>query len=152
MSELFKGINSIWFRLFDHRGFLNGEIQYLLRELEQKRSDKEVQELFTILENITNIRDTQINHAKQLIDSLYPPARVDLGQALQTAKAIEDIEAKYKENTALVDSRQKRQLEWEQFIEGISDNCLQIDKKFELEEEKLKDFYKDLQQKLQLDK
>lgn len=87
-----------------------------------------------------------------MIDSLYPPARVDLGQALQTAKAIEDIEAKYKENTALVDSRQKRQLEWEQFIEGISDNCLQIDKKFELEEEKLKDFYKDLQQKLQLDK
>ncbi|RZF46262.1 hypothetical protein LSTR_LSTR016347, partial [Laodelphax striatellus] len=51
----------IWSRLFDHRPFLSGEIQYFIKEFEEKRSDREVENLFKTLETVSEIKDNQID-------------------------------------------------------------------------------------------
>ncbi|CAB0014408.1 unnamed protein product [Nesidiocoris tenuis] len=55
--------SDIWFRLFDHRPFLSGEIKQFVKDFEESRGDQEVARLFDALEWATDVRDSQVDHA-----------------------------------------------------------------------------------------
>lgn len=152
LADILKDTHSIWQRLFDHKGFLNGEIQYALREYEQKRNDQEVENLFAIVENIADIKDTQIDKSKQLIDSTFPQIQLDLVRADHMLKSIEELEQKHKENNTLEQRREKRKAEWRKFVEEITEHCSEIDESFIEKEDELQEFYRDLERKLHLTK
>lgn len=57
----FPDIFDAYGRLFNHRPFVQGEIRHFVKEFEEKRSDREVENVFKILEQVTELRDCEID-------------------------------------------------------------------------------------------
>ncbi|GJQ65769.1 hypothetical protein Trydic_g11947 [Trypoxylus dichotomus] len=150
MSDIVKDFGVIWSRLFDHRPFLNGEIHYTLHEFENLRNDTEVESLFLLLEQITDIKTTQIDRVKQAVDLTIKPSTETLAKALNICEKIAQSEEKYKKDPSLELCRQSRKVEWEKFVDEISYRCKRLDNTFEEKEEELQEFYRDLERKLNL--
>ncbi|CAK1601784.1 unnamed protein product [Parnassius mnemosyne] len=152
MSELSREIGEIWTRLFDHRPFLNGEIKFMLKEFEEKRGDREVENLFSILENLTDIKDTQVERISKSGKTGLPILSEKLVQGLQLCEEIEkdycQIQQVCKQKRCA--NQEKRQKEWDQFIDDMNFKCQRIDNTFEEKEEELRDLYADLNHKLNI--
>ncbi|CAH0405506.1 unnamed protein product [Chilo suppressalis] len=151
MTELSREIGEVWTRLFDHRPFLNGEIKFMLREFEEKRGDREVENLFFILEKVTEIKDSQVEKIKKGSETL-PIFSEKLGQALQLCESItnEYLNVNEEAEKKITENREKRQKEWDQFIDDMNFKCKRIDNAFEEKEEELRDLYADLNHKLNI--
>jgi len=78
INKVCQDSNSLYSRLFDHRPFLNGEIQHFVREFEDKKGNRDIQSLLKSLENISelnsdlkaNIGDTASTAITNLIESI----------------------------------------------------------------------------------
>ncbi|KAI5639754.1 organelle biogenesis, muted-like protein domain-containing protein [Phthorimaea operculella] len=141
MTELSREIGEVWARLFDHRPFLNGEIKFMLKEFEEKRGDREVENLFAILEKLTEIKDTQVDKIRKGGEAL-PVLNEKLEQVLQLC---DGVEKNYLEHQKIaeqkrIENRKKREKEWDQFIDDMNFKCKRIDNAFEEKEEELRDF------------
>ncbi|XP_034831738.1 biogenesis of lysosome-related organelles complex 1 subunit 5 [Maniola hyperantus] len=152
MTELSREIGEVWSRLFDHRPFLSGEIKFMLKEFEEKRGDREVENLFAILENLTDIKDTQVEKISKSSVAALPVLAEKLDQAL---KLSDEIEKDYLELQEVIKKKkaenfEKRQKEWDQFIDDMNFKCQRIDNTFEEKEEELRDLYADLNHKLNI--
>ncbi|XP_063357612.1 biogenesis of lysosome-related organelles complex 1 subunit 5 isoform X2 [Cydia amplana] len=147
-------IGEVWARLFDHRPFLNGEIKFMLKEFEEKRGDREVENLFFILEKVTDIKDSQVDKIKKGSEAALPVLSEKLNQALQLCEAVEadylEVQKTFEQKQA--ENREKRQKEWDQFIDDMNFKCQRIDNAFEEKEEELRDLYADLNHKLNITK
>ncbi|CAH2239511.1 jg21518 [Pararge aegeria aegeria] len=145
-------ISEVWSRLFDHRPFLSGEIKFMLREFEEKRGDREVENLFAIVENLTEIKDTQVERISKNSIAALPVLAEKLEQALKLSDQIEkdylELQKINKEKKAK--NFEKRQKEWDQFIDDMNFKCQRIDNTFEEKEEELRDLYADLNHKLNI--
>ncbi|CAG9581216.1 unnamed protein product [Danaus chrysippus] len=152
MTELSREISEIWSRLFDHRPFLNGEIKFMLKEFEEKRGDREVENLFAILEKLTDIKDTQLEKVEKASKTALPVLAEKLNQALQLSEEIETdyLQLQEKSKQKLAENKEKRQKEWDQFIDDMNFKCQRIDNTFEEKEEELRDLYADLKHKLNI--
>ncbi|CAH2239512.1 biogenesis of lysosome-related organelles complex 1 subunit 5 isoform X1 [Pararge aegeria] len=152
MTELSREISEVWSRLFDHRPFLSGEIKFMLREFEEKRGDREVENLFAIVENLTEIKDTQVERISKNSIAALPVLAEKLEQALKLSDQIEkdylELQKINKEKKAK--NFEKRQKEWDQFIDDMNFKCQRIDNTFEEKEEELRDLYADLNHKLNI--
>ncbi|XP_049883794.1 biogenesis of lysosome-related organelles complex 1 subunit 5 [Pectinophora gossypiella] len=151
MTELSREIGEVWKRLFDHRPFLNGEIKFMLKEFEEKRGDREVENLFAILEKLTDIKDTQVDKIKRSGEAL-PILSEKLDQVLQQCEEVEKTYIEFQKQTELkrIENRVKREKEWDQFIDDMNFKCKRIDNAFEEKEEELRDLYADLNHKLNI--
>ncbi|XP_041975926.1 biogenesis of lysosome-related organelles complex 1 subunit 5 isoform X1 [Aricia agestis] len=151
MTELSREIGEVWFRLFDHRPFLKGEIKFMLKEFEEKRGDREVENLFNVIESLTDIKDTQIDRIVKSSAAL-PVLGEKLGQTLQLSNQVEkdylEIQKDFEKKRA--ERKLKRDQEWTQFIDDMNFKCQRIDNTFEEKEEELKDLYADLNHKLNI--
>ncbi|XP_022117400.1 biogenesis of lysosome-related organelles complex 1 subunit 5 [Pieris rapae] len=152
MTELSREIGEVWSRLFDHRPFLNGEIKFLLKEFEEKRGDREVENLFNILENITDIKDTQVDKIHRIGSTALPVLSEKLQQALLLTDDIEKVYTDKQKDCAKkrLENKEKRKIEWDQFIDDMNFKCQRIDNTFEEKEEELRDLYADLNHKLNI--
>ncbi|XP_075970354.1 biogenesis of lysosome-related organelles complex 1 subunit 5 [Anticarsia gemmatalis] len=152
MTELSREIGEIWSRLFDHRPFLNGEIKFMLKEFEEKRGDREVENLFSILEKLTDIKDSQVEKIKKSGETGLPILTEKLEQALQLSEEVEKeyLECHKVNEKKRQENREKRQKEWDQFIDDMNFKCQRIDNTFEEKEEELRDLYADLNHKLNI--
>ncbi|CAK1544555.1 unnamed protein product [Leptosia nina] len=140
MTELSREIGEIWSRLFDHRPFLNGEIKFMLKEFEEKRGDREVENLFSILEDITEIKDTQVDKISRISTTGLPVLKEKLQQALDLTEIIDkDYKEIEKESEKKrLENKEKRKEEWDQFIDDMNFRCKRIDNTFEEKEEELR--------------
>ncbi|XP_061708588.1 biogenesis of lysosome-related organelles complex 1 subunit 5 isoform X2 [Cydia pomonella] len=147
-------VGEVWARLFDHRPFLNGEIKFMLKEFEEKRGDREVENLFFILEKVTDIKDSQVDKIKKGSEAALPVLSEKLNQALQLCERIETdyLEVQKTCEQKRAENREKRQKEWDQFIDDMNFKCQRIDNAFEEKEEELRDLYADLNHKLNITK
>lgn len=152
MTELSREIGEIWSRLFDHRPFLNGEITFMLKEFEEKRGDREVENLFSILEQLTDIKDSQVEKIKKSGEAGLPVLTEKLAQALELSENLEKEYLSYHQvnEQKRQENRDKRQKEWDQFIDDMNFKCQRIDNTFEEKEEELRDLYADLNHKLNI--
>lgn len=103
-------ISKVWDRLFEQKGFLNGEINFFLREFEviiqgthhwnaniwnnfqEKRGDTEIDNLFKSIEVITDIKDTQINRLIESGNEKAVVANQQLSEALKLYKDFVELE------------------------------------------------------------
>ncbi|KAK7789587.1 hypothetical protein R5R35_009953 [Gryllus longicercus] len=150
MAAVVKDTGEIWARLFDHRPFLSGEIKFVLNEYEEKRSDREVERLFRILEHVTEIKETQIERVKLVSDIHLPTLNANLEVAVSMCNRILEKEENHRLNTTLIAKQEIRKTEWENFIEDMTHKCGKIDTAFEEKEKELREFYFDLEKKLYL--
>nr|XP_037278058.1 biogenesis of lysosome-related organelles complex 1 subunit 5-like isoform X2 [Rhipicephalus microplus] len=89
-----KDITEIYSRLFDHKPFLQGEIKFFVKEFEEKRGDREVQKLFEMLEDVTEVRETQIDRACRASDQGLCSLAGNLEVALSMCHRILEAEDK----------------------------------------------------------
>ncbi|KAL0851383.1 hypothetical protein ABMA28_007199 [Loxostege sticticalis] len=152
MTEMSREVGEVWSRLFDHRPFLNGEIKFMLKEFEEKRGDREVENLFSILEKLTEIKDSQVEKINKSAENSLPVLSEKLEQALQLCENIEKDCLTIHEDSEQkrLEKREKRQKEWDQFIDDMNFKCKRIDNAFEEKEEELRDLYTDLNHKLNI--
>ncbi|XP_023947389.2 biogenesis of lysosome-related organelles complex 1 subunit 5 isoform X1 [Bicyclus anynana] len=152
MTELSREISEVWSRLFDHRPFLNGEIKFMLKEFEEKRGDREVENLFAILENLTDIKDTQVEKITKSSVAVFPVLLEKLDQAVKLSEEVEKdyLELQKINQKKKAENFEKRQKEWSQFIDDMNFKCQRIDNTFEEKEEELRDLYADLNHKLNI--
>ncbi|XP_053615811.1 biogenesis of lysosome-related organelles complex 1 subunit 5 isoform X2 [Plodia interpunctella] len=152
MTELSREIGEVWSRLFDHRPFLNGEIKFILKEFEEKRGDREVENLFSILETLTETKDNQADKIKKSGEPALPLLSEKLEQALHLCEEVEKeyIDIQKRSEQKRLENQEKRQKEWDQFIDDMNFKCKRIDNAFEEKEEELRDLYADLNHKLNI--
>jgi hypothetical protein len=150
MSDISKDIGTIWNRQFDHRSFLCGEISFMLQEFEQKRNDTEVDYLFKAIENITDIKDTEVDRFKQAVDQALPETNNELQKALTVCNQFVDVENKYKESEYLESAKQQRKIEWETFMDYITTSYSEINSLAENKSESLQKLYSEIEKKLHI--
>lgn len=119
----------------------------MLREFEQKRNDREVDNLFRTIEDITDIKDTEIDRFKQTANHVEN-LNENLEKALDICINISELEEIYKQDTTLEDSRAKRKEIWKKFMDGITSKYSDINTNFEAKEEELVKFYEEIENKL----
>ncbi|XP_022822466.1 biogenesis of lysosome-related organelles complex 1 subunit 5 isoform X2 [Spodoptera litura] len=126
----------------------------MLKEFEEKRGDREVENLFSILEKLTDIKDSQAEKIIKTGETGLPVLKEKLEQALQLSA---EVEKDYLDSRKVYEQRrqelkEKRQKEWDQFIDDMNFKCQRIDNTFEEKEEELRDLYADLNHKLNIAK
>ncbi|KAG5885813.1 hypothetical protein JTB14_001420 [Gonioctena quinquepunctata] len=147
MSGVVRDVGKVWDRLFDHKGFLSGEIAFMLREFEQKREDKEVDTLFRVIENLTEIKDTGVDRLQQ-IEERVEKVNEDLRRALSVCSEFSDLENRIKQDTTIEDKRLERKIIWEEFMDGITSTYSEINSNSEAKEEELTKLFEDIEKKL----
>ncbi|XP_046736535.1 biogenesis of lysosome-related organelles complex 1 subunit 5 [Diprion similis] len=150
MASVAKDAGEIWSRLFDHRPFVQGEINFFVREFEEKRGDREVERLFKILEYSTELGQSQFGRTEQLGDCHLPSLKANLDVALSMCQRVLEKEDKADHENKLRANREARKGQWLKFINDMSDKCEKVDKTFEEKEEELREFYADLEEKLHI--
>ncbi|XP_073957527.1 biogenesis of lysosome-related organelles complex 1 subunit 5-like isoform X2 [Choristoneura fumiferana] len=126
----------------------------MLKEFEERRGDREVENLFSILEKLTEIKDTQVDKIKKGSETALPVLNEKLDQALQLCEEVEKNYLKVQQvcEQKRTENHEKRQKEWDQFIDDMNFKCQRIDNAFEEKEEELRDLYADLNHKLNITK
>ncbi|KAF5287244.1 hypothetical protein FQR65_LT12288 [Abscondita terminalis] len=114
----------------------------------QKRSDIEVDHLFSILEKVADIKGTQINRLKESVDFSLLDVDENLQEALKICHSVNDLETVYQQDSATELARNSRKVEWENFIDSMSIQCEEIDNAFEQKQKELETLYIDLENKL----
>jgi len=142
----FEDITEVHARLFNHRPFLQGEVKHFLREFEEKRGDREVENIFSCLERVSELRDLGL---PGLITSATSNRSTNLVANLQVAESmlgriLEQGETGEVEKT-LVASREAREKEWTNFLQEVQDRCKKIDQSFKEQEDSIRKKYQDLE-------
>ncbi|XP_045481569.1 biogenesis of lysosome-related organelles complex 1 subunit 5 [Harmonia axyridis] len=140
-SIITRDVGNIWKRLFDHTHFLNGEISYILNEFELKREDTEVTTLFSIVESITDLRDTGVNKLSKALDDNLDELNQKLTHSLSLSQKVLDLETKYKEDTTIEDCKKERKVVWELFMDDITEKYSEINSTFDQKEAELRNHY-----------
>ncbi|XP_023947390.2 biogenesis of lysosome-related organelles complex 1 subunit 5 isoform X2 [Bicyclus anynana] len=124
----------------------------MLKEFEEKRGDREVENLFAILENLTDIKDTQVEKITKSSVAVFPVLLEKLDQAVKLSEEVEKdyLELQKINQKKKAENFEKRQKEWSQFIDDMNFKCQRIDNTFEEKEEELRDLYADLNHKLNI--
>ncbi|XP_019867373.1 biogenesis of lysosome-related organelles complex 1 subunit 5 [Aethina tumida] len=150
MSNIVQDVSKIWSRLFDHKAFVGGEISFTLQEFEKKRGENEVDKLFTTIEVIADLRDSQVDRLKEAIDDTVPNTFNDIEEALYLCENFSKLEEQYKKDTTLADNHQKRKTELNKFMDDITNKYTEINSNFENKKQELKKIYEDLENQLKL--
>ncbi|XP_050313827.1 biogenesis of lysosome-related organelles complex 1 subunit 5 [Anthonomus grandis grandis] len=141
-------IARIWDRLFEQKCFLSREIDFLLKEFESKRKDIEVDSIFKTIENITDIKNTQINNLNEIVNEKAIDSNQKLSESLNICNQFMELENIYAENAFLEETRSKRKLQWEKIMDKITSEYSQINIEFEEKERLAKEHHKNLELKL----
>ncbi|KOX74262.1 Protein Muted like protein, partial [Melipona quadrifasciata] len=147
---IFIDTSEIWSRLFRHRPFIQGEITFFLREFQEKRGDREVERLFKLLEYSTELKESQLDRAEQLGDCHLPSLKANVDVALSMCERVLQREQDFDTDIALQENREIRKLEWEKFVNDMSEKCEKVNQTFDEKENEIKEFYIDLERKLHI--
>ncbi|KAK9306572.1 hypothetical protein QLX08_002768 [Tetragonisca angustula] len=150
MASIIRDTSEIWSRLFRHRPFIQGEITFFLREFQEKRGDREVERLFKILEYSTELKESQLDRAEQLGDCHLPSLKANVDVALSMCERVLQREQDFDSDIALQENREIRKLEWEKFVNDMSEKCEKVNQTFDEKENEIKEFYIDLERKLHI--
>ncbi|KOC61362.1 Protein Muted [Habropoda laboriosa] len=150
MASIIKDTGEIWSRLFDHRPFIQGEVSFFLREFQDKRGDREVERLFKILEYSTDLKESQHDRTEQLGDCHLPSLKANVDVALSMCERVLQREQDFDSDRVLQENRELRKLEWEKFVNDMSEKCEKVNQTFEEKENEIREFYIDLEKKLHI--
>lgn len=139
-------------------------LQYLINWFQEKRNDKEVDALFAAIENLVEIKDTELGRFEPVGTHLLQQTNEDLIEALNICTKFCNLEEKYTkvcfyfpvlflliikfQDSSVEDLRTKRKVDWDNFMQGITTKYTDINNSFELKEEELKQLFDDIEKKL----
>ncbi|CAG9759536.1 unnamed protein product [Ceutorhynchus assimilis] len=148
MCQITKDVSKVWDRIFKQSGFINGEINFTLKEFETKRSDSEVDNLFKSIENITDIKDTQINSLSEIVNEKVVDTNQYLNEALKLCREFGDLEKTFLQQTVSGGNNDRRKDLWEKIMDEITSEFSKVNSDFERKEIEAVQYYKELGKKL----
>lgn len=175
-SSIFLDIGEVYSRIFDHRPFTSAEIQYFVREFEvrsflqltglcgdscnhlfwghfqEKRNDREVENLFLSLQNTSETKDSGVSKCKVACEGHLDQLQKSLEVALTACQEVSNRVPDPKLQATLEANREDRRKIWSHFVDDMAHKCSRVDHTFEEKEEELRDFYSDLERKLHIHK
>ncbi|XP_055714813.1 biogenesis of lysosome-related organelles complex 1 subunit 5, partial [Phlebotomus papatasi] len=86
--DIVKDIGEVYSRIFDHRPFTSAEIQYFVREFEEKRNDREVENLFLSLQNTSEAKDSGVSKCKVACEGHLDQLQKSLEVALTACQEV----------------------------------------------------------------
>merc|ERR1712136_109628 len=148
IDKVCQDSNALYSRLFDHRPFLNGEIQHFTREFEDKRGNKDIQSLLKSLEIIselnaelnTNSEDVTNVAVKNLINS------VDETTAL--IESIYSFESSAQEAAQFLEKEKARQKIWHKIVDDNASKLIKVENLIREKELEHRQYYHKLEEKL----
>lgn len=151
MSNLlaaFKVSDQIVSRLFDHRQFTNGQVDYLVKGLDDTRLEDNLDRLLKINERVCVILDKTHGEAvtTKRRDSLVD-FKTDISQLVSRADNILQLESQFKnrENDLLSAVRAQRKESIDEYKTKIDEELLKFVKSSEKDEEDLRKKYSKLE-------
>ncbi len=119
LSDLFD----VHGRLFNHRPFVQGEVRSFAREFEEKRQDREVENVFRTLELVTDLRDCEVDKLRAQCQSTLPQLKEKVDAACGAAARILDSSCAADVEQAAESSRQAREKEWNASVADAHRRC-----------------------------
>lgn len=103
----------------------------MVKEFEEKRGDREVENLFSILEKVTEVKDTEFEKIKKASDLSLPRINTQFNVALDLFSDIAKNSQTFQESNSkkVLENRSKRNEEWNQFLNSYRNNKLISPKK-----------------------
>uniref|UniRef100_A0A8D8QMX3 Biogenesis of lysosome-related organelles complex 1 subunit 5 n=1 Tax=Cacopsylla melanoneura TaxID=428564 RepID=A0A8D8QMX3_9HEMI len=147
-ENIIKEVSAVWSRLFDHRPFLQGEINFFLKEFEEKRGEREVEKLFEILEKSTEIKDSQIDKVKHSSATTLPELHDILNQSNQLSDQVLNARITYDPEASLKEKCKSLEASNKQFDEDLVGKYKAVDETFAEKEKLVREYYQQLSEKL----
>lgn len=147
-ENIIKECGAVWSRLFDHRQFLHGEITFFVREFEEKRSDREVENLFEILEKSTEIKDSQIDKLKHSSRNNLSDFQSVVDNANQLCNKVLDERCAYNPEESLLAKCASLEADNKKFEEDLAAKYKAVDESFAEKEKLLREYYQQLSDQL----
>lgn len=114
-QQLFRDLNEIHARLFDHRPILQGHINYFVREFEEKRNDHEIERLKKLNEDIRDMKDELLPQSTKGMDLFLANLTAKLKVATEVCNKVENKENSM-DTEFLEKERVQRKDEWIEFL------------------------------------
>ncbi|KAJ6641269.1 Transmembrane protein [Pseudolycoriella hygida] len=118
--EQFVDIGEIYTRLFDNRPFLTGEIVNFVKEFEEKRQDREIEGLFTALQNTIENRDSSVEKFRLASEVHLSDIKTNLDSVKSVLDSVLEDNPTEDLNKTLEENRAKRQIEWQLFVDDMA--------------------------------
>ncbi|XP_013400696.1 biogenesis of lysosome-related organelles complex 1 subunit 5-like isoform X2 [Lingula anatina] len=150
-DKLIKDIHEIYARLFDHKPVVSAEINFFVKEFEEKHGgEKDTEQLSQASKNLEDIAQTQIPLSIQLMEKHVSDVVGKLNVAIEICNKISTQEADLSQDETLKQGREMRAAEWSEFIDDMSAQSVELDREYESSVLELKNYYTDLEQKLKI--
>lgn len=121
-------------------------------DFQEKRGDREIENLFATAQSTTEVRDDSVPRSKALSELHLPVLSAVLRDTLKNCNRAVDRQVDPELEATLERNRVSRKGIWDQFVDDMSHKSKRIDNTFEEKEEELRDFYSDLERKLHIHK
>ncbi|CAD7077135.1 unnamed protein product [Hermetia illucens] len=151
-AEIIRDIGNIYDRIFDHKPFLSGEIAFFLHEFEERRRDREVENLFSAIQTTAEVKTNTVKKCENLCESNLLNLQQQLDASLKSCEEVLSQQRDPSLDALLENNRQTRKKAWQVFVDDMTHKCSRIDLTFEEKEEELVEFYSDLERKLHIHK
>lgn len=152
MTEIFSDIGKIYKRIFDHKPFLSSELNLVVSEFEEKRGDREIENLIETLQTSSELKSNGVKKCSHLIEENLGELKADLEATLKACEDLANREPDPLIYQVLEKNRDTRHRIWEDFTDDMRHKKQRIDITFEEKEEELCEFYSDLERKLHIHK
>lgn len=119
-----------------------------MQEFEEKRGDREIDNLFAAAQNVAEVKDTSVAKCRAVSEVQLPVLKSVLADTLkQCAEAVArkpdpELEVQLEAN------RRSREIIWEQFSDDMNHKFMRLNNTFEEKKEELRDLFSDLERKL----
>jgi len=127
---------------------VQGEVKHFVKEFEEKKGDKEVNELFEIVQKTTELGDFEVDNLKAQCDSVLPSITANLLVAQSMADKILTRDSRSEIEQALESSKTVRDKEWATFNSEVADKRAKVDEAYQQKELDLRRHYKQLEEQL----
>ncbi|XP_052802916.1 biogenesis of lysosome-related organelles complex 1 subunit 5-like [Mya arenaria] len=147
-EQIIRDVFEVHGRLFDHKPVLQGHIKAFVREFEEKRGGREVEQLEKISGQVLDIKDKYLEEMKTALDTFLTNIQAKASVAVEVCKKIEE-----KENNVDVGQleleRDRRKREWDTFMQKQFERSAEVDRDMDAEMKKVAEEYVEMEKKLQ---
>merc|ERR1719495_96870 len=134
----------IYSRLFNHKPFLQGEIDHFEKNFQTKRGDREIENIFGILARVSELRDFGVDRLESKLVNSCSDIKASLCQAESVVGRILDAADSNEVEKTLKSGRESREVELSNFSKEIQTSYKKIDENFLNREEELRSKYQRL--------
>ncbi|ESO96211.1 hypothetical protein LOTGIDRAFT_202237 [Lottia gigantea] len=146
-DHIFQDVSNLYSRVFDHRPVLQGNINYFVKEFEEKRGDREHTRLHQIDQTTNRLNNQTIPEICNVLQDNFANLNIQISTATELINKIAEKDGKV-EKPLLVYQQQRRKEIWDEFMATQKNKSDSADKDYERQVKLLQEHYTNLESAL----